>query len=208
MNTITPEIETEAALYAEGTKYTKADILKAYRQHPEEIDIQRFCEEVLGISELTPESILPSLTGLNLRSREVTAALDTVDFTGYYPVIDGDLNLTGQFVYADDGSKTWSNYEGDAAIYNDVARKAGWTIEDGLAYPEPITLPATTLCEISGLSLEEWGLDEGCTVSVYPDGINATNESGLSIRDIAAGDSDLGSRVWAAAVKWQNGGGR
>ena len=51
MNIITPEIETEAAIYAEGTKYTKADILKAYRQHPEEIDIQRFCEEVLGIAQ-------------------------------------------------------------------------------------------------------------------------------------------------------------
>lgn len=51
MNTITTAIETEAALYAEGTKYTKADILKAYRQHPEEIDIQRFCEEVLGIGQ-------------------------------------------------------------------------------------------------------------------------------------------------------------
>lgn len=50
MNTITREIETEAALYAEGSKYTKEDILKAYRQHPEQIDIQRFCEDVLGIA--------------------------------------------------------------------------------------------------------------------------------------------------------------
>ena len=50
MNTITPEIETEAAIYAEGTRYTKQDILAAYRQHSDEIDIQRFCQHVLGIS--------------------------------------------------------------------------------------------------------------------------------------------------------------
>ena len=50
MNTVTPEIETEAAIYAEGTRYTKADILAAYRQHDQEIDIQRFCEDVLGIA--------------------------------------------------------------------------------------------------------------------------------------------------------------
>ena len=134
MNIITPEIETEAAIYAEGTRYSKADIITAYTQHPEEIDIQRFCEEVLGISEPTPESILPSLTGLHLRDPAATTALDRVDFTGYYPVIDADLILTGQFVYADQPGG-WSNYCDDAAIYNDVARRAGWTIEDGYAHP-------------------------------------------------------------------------
>jgi len=50
MNNITPEIESEAAMYAAGTKYAKGDILAAYRQHAEEIDIQRFCEQVLGIA--------------------------------------------------------------------------------------------------------------------------------------------------------------
>lgn len=50
MNKITPEIESEAAIYAAGTNYTKADIIAAYRQHGDEIDIQRFCEDVLGIA--------------------------------------------------------------------------------------------------------------------------------------------------------------
>lgn len=54
MKTITPEIETEAAIWAEGTSYTAADILRAYREHlgtaAEPIDIQRFCETVLGIA--------------------------------------------------------------------------------------------------------------------------------------------------------------
>ncbi len=58
-NIITHKIETEAALYAEGTKYTKADILAEYRAHVrraaedgvEHLDIQRFCEDVLGIRQ-------------------------------------------------------------------------------------------------------------------------------------------------------------
>ena len=204
MNIITPEIETEAALYAEGTKHSKADILAAYRQHPEEIDIQRFCEEVLGISEPTPESILPSLTGLHLRDPAAAAALDRVDFTGYYPVIDADLILTGQFVYADQPGG-WSNYCDDAAIYNDVARGEGWTIEDGYAHPEPISLSAETLCKLSGLSLEDWGIDEDTSVIVFPDRINATTAAGLGIPDIAAGNAALERKVWQAAVEWLKG---
>lgn len=49
---ITPEMESEAAIYAEGTGYTKEDIIAAYRhhQHGEEIDIQTFCERVLKIA--------------------------------------------------------------------------------------------------------------------------------------------------------------
>ncbi len=58
-NIITPEIETEAALYAEGTKYSKADIIAEYRAHVrraaedgvEHLDIQRFCEGVLCIGQ-------------------------------------------------------------------------------------------------------------------------------------------------------------
>ena len=54
---ITPEIETEAAIYAEGTRYTKADILRQYRDYLEHtisdspLDIQRFCEQILGIRD-------------------------------------------------------------------------------------------------------------------------------------------------------------
>ena len=59
MNIITPEIETQAALYAEGTNYSKADIIAEYRAHirraaedgVEHLGIQRFCEGVLGIGQ-------------------------------------------------------------------------------------------------------------------------------------------------------------
>jgi len=50
---IRPEEETEAAIWAEGTKYTKDDILRAYRIHLANLDaplsIQEFCEQALGI---------------------------------------------------------------------------------------------------------------------------------------------------------------
>lgn len=67
-----------------------------------------------------------------------------------------------------------------------------------------IDMTASTLAKISGMSLEQWGLDEGSTVVVYPDRINATTESGMLIADIAAGNDDLEQRVWAAAMNWAN----
>ena len=69
-----------------------------------------------------------------------------------------------------------------------------------------IPLTANTLCKISGLSLEEWGLDEGCTVVVFPDCINGSSESGHDLPDLAAGNHELEKKVWAAAVKWSQGG--
>ena len=53
IRTITAADETEAAIWAEGTSYTKHDILRAYRSHlsesAEPMDIQRFCTDVLKI---------------------------------------------------------------------------------------------------------------------------------------------------------------
>lgn len=54
---ITPEIETEAAIFAEGTRYTEGDILREYRGylcHTDSdcpLDIQRFCEQIFGIRD-------------------------------------------------------------------------------------------------------------------------------------------------------------
>jgi hypothetical protein len=46
--------ETEAAIWAEGTEYTKEDILRAYRDHlddhDESVSLITFCEETLGIA--------------------------------------------------------------------------------------------------------------------------------------------------------------
>ena len=65
-----------------------------------------------------------------------------------------------------------------------------------------ISLSADKLCELSGLSLEDWGLDEDTSVIVFPDRINATTASGLGIPDIASGNDALEKKVWAAAVEW------
>jgi hypothetical protein len=65
-----------------------------------------------------------------------------------------------------------------------------------------IPLTANTLCKISGLSLEEWGLDEGCTVFVFPDCIGGSSESGQDLPDLAAGNDSLEDSVWQAALKW------
>jgi hypothetical protein len=59
-NIITSEIGTEAAIWAVGTRYTKSYIIRAYRSHVEvcrevgceSLDIQRYCEEVLGIDPI------------------------------------------------------------------------------------------------------------------------------------------------------------
>jgi hypothetical protein len=65
-----------------------------------------------------------------------------------------------------------------------------------------ISLTSNTLCKLSGLSLEEWGLDEGCTVVVFPDCINGLSESGQDLPDLAAGNDSLEDSVWQAAFKW------
>ena len=52
-NQITAEQKSEAALWAEGSGMSAADILRAYREHiseaAEPLDIQSFCEQVLEI---------------------------------------------------------------------------------------------------------------------------------------------------------------
>ena len=58
---ITMEIESEAAIYADGSPLTKADILRAYRRHlsgaTEPLDIQRFCEQRLALGDLPASRI-------------------------------------------------------------------------------------------------------------------------------------------------------
>ena len=77
--------------------------------------------------------------------------------------------------------------------------------EDAELRKTGIGLSADTLCNLSGLSLEDWGLDEGCKVVVFPDCINGSSESGHDLPDLAAGNHELEEKVWAAAVKWAKG---
>lgn len=57
MNIITPEIEAEAAAYAEITvRFSKHNLIEGYRVHAEvckehALDFQQFCEQILGIKQ-------------------------------------------------------------------------------------------------------------------------------------------------------------
>ena len=74
--------------------------------------------------------------------------------------------------------------------------------EDAELRTTGISLSADTLCNLSGLSLEDWGIDEDTNVIVFPDRVNATTASGLGIPDIASGNDALEKKVWQAAVEW------
>ena len=61
------------------------------------------------------------------------------EWSQHWPVIDGDLNLTGEAVDSDDPHH-WYNYDDLAAIFEDVARDAGWDCPDedgGSGYASP-----------------------------------------------------------------------
>lgn len=92
MTTITPEIQAEAAIWAEGTRYTAADILRAYSEHlgtaAEPLDIQRFCETVLGIAPGGEPA--PTREQIAALQDEAAAAGDDAMVTICAAALDGD----------------------------------------------------------------------------------------------------------------------
>lgn len=63
-------------------------------------------------------------------------ANERCEWTGYYPVIDADRRLTGEFAYADQEDVRHANYDNKAMIDRRDAIDAGWTIDDeGFATP-------------------------------------------------------------------------
>ena len=105
MNSIGPEAETEAAIYAEGTRFSKADILKAYREHGEDIGMQAFCEEILGIPGVDdsglreagvymPTSVLCRISGLSLVRIGQMLGSDTRLAKAVHDAIDVVLHAT------------------------------------------------------------------------------------------------------------------
>ena len=52
-----------------------------------------------------------------------------------WPVVDRDLNLTGEF--RDSGSDDWLNYDDEAAILRDEAIEGGWYIDEDEGRAEP-----------------------------------------------------------------------
>jgi hypothetical protein len=62
-------------------------------------------------------------------------------------------------------------------------------------------LTAAELCDISGLTLEDWGIDETTRVVVAEDFINGYTASGVDLPDLCGGAVILQRRVWQSALK-------
>jgi len=103
--------------------------------------------------EETISAVCTALKGHHLDCPTVNRASDGLDWTGYYPVIDGELMLTGGWMYAD-SSGTYLNYGDKALITRVEAKKGGWVldIDEGTAQP-PQKVRVATILELSD---EDW----------------------------------------------------
>ena len=86
----------------------------------------------------------------SITADETAAAMDAVGWHGYFPVVDEDLDLTGDWRYADAGEPDYYLVPSvDAVIECGVAEANGWTIdaEEGTAEPprrNPMPWPGPT----------------------------------------------------------------
>jgi hypothetical protein len=80
---------------------------------------------------------LDAFAGTRIDDPATVAAMERIDWTGYYPVIDGGLKITGEWAYADEPNPTMLNYNNDAMISRADAVEAGWTIDDEERCAEP-----------------------------------------------------------------------
>lgn len=80
--------------------------------------------------------VLDAFTGARLDAPATVEAMERCDWTGYYPVIDAHMRLTGEFMYADQPDDSMASYGDEAVIDRDDAVAAGWTVDDdGYAKP-------------------------------------------------------------------------
>ena len=78
----------------------------------------------------------------SITADETAAAMEAIDWQGYYPVVDEDLDLTGDWRYADaEEPDCYLVPSVDAVIECGVAEANGWVIdaESGTAEPQPST---------------------------------------------------------------------
>lgn len=123
---------------------------------------------------------LDAFAGERLDAPATVDAMERCDWIGYYPVIDADVLLTGEFVYADEEGRRHANYDNQAMINRAEAVAAGWTIDgDGFATPpEPVMVEVATSCETirECVGLEDH--DEAC-VAYRQAAIDSIEDSGL-----------------------------
>jgi hypothetical protein len=90
-----------------------------------------------GDSVATVRIACRMMAGMRLRSPEsddIAALVHNPWWDGLWPLVDGDACYTGEFTTSDD-EIGYLNVEDIAVIRRDVAEAAGWTIDNGDAYP-------------------------------------------------------------------------
>ena len=93
-------------------------------------------EAVAAALRRTRVWFLDAFAGERLDAPATVEAMERCEWQDYYPVIDADLRLTGEFAYADEENRRHANYDNQAMIDRAEAVAAGWTIdEDGFATP-------------------------------------------------------------------------
>jgi hypothetical protein len=66
---------------------------------------------------------------------------------------------------------------------------------------ERIHLTAKELCDISGLTLEAWGIDATTRVVVAETFVNGYTAEGVDLPDLCSGNAALQWRVWREASR-------
>jgi hypothetical protein len=68
---------------------------------------------------------------------------------------------------------------------------------------ERIHLTAAELCDVSGLTLEQWGIDATTKIVVAENFVNGYTADGYDLPDLCAGNDALQRKVWAeASARW------
>ena len=115
MNIITPEIETEAAIYAEGTRYAKQDIIKAYREHHQPVHIHWFCEQILGIDPYGNDTAL--VRDVSTDRHGITTVQLEWHGVDDHVVYEFDLDSIGEYTsQGGDLRKGWVVLDGEAKV--------------------------------------------------------------------------------------------
>jgi hypothetical protein len=103
---------------------------------------------------------LDAFNGSRLDDPDTVAALERVDWTDYYPVIDGDLRLTGEWVYADQENAEMLSYDNEAMISRDDAEAAGWKIDSDERTAEPTKPVIVEFAVATETIRDRGGIDE------------------------------------------------
>lgn len=164
-------------------------------------DEKRQCDEaeaaVAAALAACPEYVAGLHSGEAVDDEEVAADLARCDWTGLWPIIDGDCCLTGEVV--DSSSDGYLSCDWGGMIDADVARAAGWRIdlEEGTAAPsEPVTVEFATADETIR---DRGGIDEfaGLEHPAMPEACAAYRRAAI----IALEDDDRANRLDVEAPK-------